>query len=124
MCSPELDPLYDRYLLQFEVLRAELTDLLCLHRDMHDRYKCIHSYDKNGICVLLYISVSSKQIVKILINYDTDRDVPVISVLAEDASIQAIIESSATYKEIDDILTQIKHHKSLDRLYVKLTYNI
>lgn len=124
MCSPEIEPLYNNYLLQVEILRADITDLLCLHRDIHDRYQRIHSYDKNGLSVLVYISMSSKQIVKLLINYNTDATIPVISVLAEDMLIKTAIENVAAYKEINHLLTQIRHHKSLDRVYTKLTYNI
>lgn len=124
MCHPEIDILYDNYLKQLEILRIEITDVLCLKRDIHDRYQRIHANDKNGLNVSVYISMSSKQIVKILINYNVDRDMPVISVLAEDESIKLFIESNPAYKEIDNLLTQIKHHKSLDRLYTKLTYNI
>lgn len=120
------DAEYVQFLEHLDKYQSEITDLLCLHRNIRDRYTCIHRYNKGGLFVLVYISSQTKQVVKLVINYqfDTDRAMPVISVLAEDTAIYVALTTSLTYQTIESTLLQLKQFASENKVFNKLKYNI
>ena len=124
MCWPAADEFYKKFTEALKEFRIEINSLLILERDRHDRYKLIYDDHVNGMLTLVYLSSKTRQLVKIIINYNIDNSKQVIEVFSEDLKVKGVLEATSSYKAIIDNIVEIRDIVHQDRVITKLTYGI
>jgi len=106
----------------YEDFRQDINSILLHDRDPHDRYKLIYEHSGLRDIVLIYCSIKTRQITKVVINYDFYSRDSIIEIFSEDTTIEEILKQKKSYTDLVNTISIIREFDQEERLFNTLKY--
>jgi len=102
--------------------RSDISQILLIHSNNKDRYRRIHCETIAGVTTLVYLSIRSNRLVKIIIDISKHGILPPVTVFAEDPNVTHDMTVNYRFVAITELVGQIREHALKMKMLGRLKY--